>query len=160
MIGVEPHPQTFEVYKRNCGGFAECHELALTSVVAPTLRLRDNARDGNGIMNTGMASLSHGDGIAVRVEAFDDFVAREIGDAPIRLLKLDCEGPEIPILLECQRVAQCQEIVCEVHAGKGYWDVITGAISARLRSLGFETTKNLCSLPHAGQGHLFARKRR
>lgn len=39
-----------------------------------------------------------------------------IGDKPVRLLKLDCEGAEYPILLTTTKLHLVQEIVGEVHA--------------------------------------------
>jgi len=70
-----------------------------------------------GILNTGNGSVVWGLGEPVAKIAFDDVVdlATNRGERRVRLLKLDCEGAEWPILLTSQRLHLIDEIVGEFH---------------------------------------------
>ena len=70
-----------------------------------------------GILNTGNGSVIWGEGEPVPKIAFDQ-IADELsgnGARRIRLLKLDCEGGEWPILLTSQRLHLIDEICGEFH---------------------------------------------
>jgi FkbM family methyltransferase len=70
-----------------------------------------------GVLNTGDGSVIWGEGEPVAKVAFDDVVdlATNRGERRIRLLKLDCEGAEWPILLTSRRLHLVDEIVGEFH---------------------------------------------
>jgi len=70
-----------------------------------------------GILNTGNGSVIWGEGEPVEKLAFDDIVdsLTNRGEKRIRLLKLDCEGAEWPILLTSQRLHLIDEICGEFH---------------------------------------------
>lgn len=69
-----------------------------------------------GILNTGNGSVIWGRGEPVANIAFDDIVDRATkGGRRVRLLKLDCEGAEWPILLTSQRLDLIDEIRGEFH---------------------------------------------
>jgi FkbM family methyltransferase len=70
-----------------------------------------------GILNTGNGSVIWGVGNQVEKIAFDDLVdiATKHGERRIRLLKLDCEGAEWPILLTSQRLHLIDEVCGEFH---------------------------------------------
>jgi hypothetical protein len=70
-----------------------------------------------GVVNTGGGSVLWGLGEPVAKIAFDDVVdlATNRGERRIRLLKLDCEGAEWPIVLTSQRLHLIGEIVGEFH---------------------------------------------
>ena len=70
-----------------------------------------------GIVNTGNGSVLWGRGKPVAKVAFDDIVDRVTnrGEHRVRLLKLDCEGAEWPILLTSQRLHLISEICGEFH---------------------------------------------
>jgi FkbM family methyltransferase len=70
-----------------------------------------------GIVNTGNGSVIWGGGEPVAKVAFDDIVDRvtECGKNRVRLLKLDCEGAEWPILFTSQRLNLVDEICGEFH---------------------------------------------
>lgn len=70
-----------------------------------------------GILNTGNGSVIWGSGEPVAKIAFDDIVDRATnnGEHRVRLLKLDCEGAEWPILLTSQRLGLIDEICGEFH---------------------------------------------
>ena len=70
-----------------------------------------------GIINTGGGSVAWGVGEPVVKIAFDDVVDMTTngGERRVRLLKLDCEGAEWPILLTSRRLHLVDEIVGEFH---------------------------------------------
>ena len=70
-----------------------------------------------GVLNTADGSVMWGEGQPVAKVAFDDVVdlVTSGGERRIRLLKLDCEGAEWPILLTSQRLHLVDEIVGEFH---------------------------------------------
>jgi FkbM family methyltransferase len=70
-----------------------------------------------GVLNTGDGSVIWGEGEPVAKVAFDDVVdlATNRGERRVRLLKLDCEGAEWPILLTSRRLHLIDEIVGEFH---------------------------------------------
>jgi FkbM family methyltransferase len=70
-----------------------------------------------GILNTGNGSVMWGVGQPVEKIAFDHLVdlATDNGQNRIRLLKLDCEGAEWPILMTSQRLHLVDEISGEFH---------------------------------------------
>ena len=70
-----------------------------------------------GIINTGSASVVWGCGEPVAKIAFDDIVDRATnhGERQVRLLKLDCEGAEWPVLLTSRRLGLIREICGEFH---------------------------------------------
>jgi FkbM family methyltransferase len=70
-----------------------------------------------GILNTGNGSVIWGSGEPVAKVAFDEIVdlATNHGEHPVRLLKLDCEGAEWPILLTSRRLHLITEICGEFH---------------------------------------------
>jgi FkbM family methyltransferase len=71
----------------------------------------------DGILNTGNGSVVWGLGEPVAKIAFDDVVdlATNRGERRVRLLKLDCEGAEWPIVLTSRRLHLIDEIVGEFH---------------------------------------------
>lgn len=71
----------------------------------------------DGIVNTGGGSVVWGYGEPVAKIAFDDVVdlATTRGERRVRLLKLDCEGAEWPIVLTSRRLHLIDEIVGEFH---------------------------------------------
>lgn len=70
-----------------------------------------------GVVNTGNGSVIWGEGKPVPKFAFDEIVdlATNGGEKRIRLLKLDCEGAEWPILLTSQWLHLIDEICGEFH---------------------------------------------
>jgi FkbM family methyltransferase len=70
-----------------------------------------------GVLNTGDGSVIWGEGEPVAKVAFDDVVdeVTNRGERRVRLLKLDCEGAEWPILLTSRRLHLVDEIVGEFH---------------------------------------------
>lgn len=82
-----------------------------------------------GIVNTGSGSVLWGDGDVVPKIALDSVIDEIIGDGTgrIRLLKLDCEGAEWPILLTSRRLHLVDEIAGEFHElGGPYVEISEG----------------------------------
>jgi FkbM family methyltransferase len=80
-----------------------------------------------GILNTGNGSVIWGVGEPVAKLAFDDLVdaMTDVGAQRVRLVKLDCEGAEWPILLTSRRLPAIDEIVGEFHEIGGEFLEIT-----------------------------------
>lgn len=81
----------------------------------------------------------------------------------VRLLKLDCEGSEFPILYTAKELRRCQEIVCEIHLRftEAYadFDCTAAWLKRHLESQGF--TVEVAAHPTADarfNQHLFARR--
>jgi hypothetical protein len=70
-----------------------------------------------GIINTGNGSVIWGIGEPVTKVAFDAIIdeVTNHGEKRVRLLKLDCEGAEWPILLTSRRLHLIDEICGEFH---------------------------------------------
>jgi FkbM family methyltransferase len=70
-----------------------------------------------GVVNTGGGSVMWNAGEPVPKVAFDDVVdlVTNRGERRVRLLKLDCEGAEWPIVLTSKRLHLIDEIVGEFH---------------------------------------------
>jgi hypothetical protein len=70
-----------------------------------------------GVLNTGGGSVVWGLGEPVAKIAFDDVVdlATNGGQRRVRLVKLDCEGAEWPIVLTSRRLHLIDQIVGEFH---------------------------------------------
>ncbi len=86
--------------------------------------------------STAMHTVSKlpGGGPAVTAVSIDDALTE-----PVRLLKLDCEGAEFPILMTARWLDRCREIVGEIHY---YWETAEwhwAAVETRLRAAGFDT---------------------
>src|SRR5262245_15132229 len=82
-----------------------------------------------GIINTGRGSVLWGGRERVPKLAFDDIVdsITESGKKRIRLLKLDCEGAEWPILFTSRRLHLIDEICGEFHEiGGGFLEISEG----------------------------------
>lgn len=62
-------------------------------------------------MNTASGNIFASDGQPVSTVALDDI----IGDSKVKILKIDCEGSEFPILLTSQRLRQVCCFVGEYH---------------------------------------------
>lgn len=85
------------------------------------LHLSDCVRE-QALLNTGSRDVFAESGVPVQTMALDT-ILRLAG--PVRLLKLDCEGSEFPILATSERLGQVQEIVGEVHEYGGPHDART-----------------------------------
>jgi FkbM family methyltransferase len=86
-----------------------------------------------GVINTGSGSVVWGGGERVAKVAFDGIVDRLTngGAREIRLLKLDCEGAEWPILLTSRRLGLIREICGEFHEIGGDFPGISEDRAAR-----------------------------
>jgi FkbM family methyltransferase len=121
-----------------------------------------------GILNTGNGSVVWGNGEPVAKIAFDEIVdlATNRGEHRVRLLKLDCEGAEWPILLTSQRLGRISEICGEFHEIGGQFLEISEDRAAQKPVFSFEGTDKFTvdvlvdSLSAAGFTVTFHRHRR
>jgi len=93
-----------------------------------------------GIVNTGSGSVIWGGREPVPKLAFDEIVdlATNHGEKQVRLLKLDCEGAEWPILLTSQRLHLIDEICGEFHEIGGQFLEISEDRAAQKPVFSFE----------------------
>jgi FkbM family methyltransferase len=85
-----------------------------------------------GILNTGNGSVIWSDGEPVAKVAFDEIIdlVTKGGEKRVRLVKLDCEGAEWPILLTSARLELIDEICGEFHEiGGQYLEISEGRSS-------------------------------
>lgn len=115
VISFEPDPENAALAARNLAHFGSRCELHAAAVWrsdgrVPNLLL-GRAKER---LNTGGHSVvSDGGGVAVPVIALDAVLASLAG--PIRLLKIDCEGAEYPILFTSRHLDRVASIVGEFH---------------------------------------------
>jgi FkbM family methyltransferase len=130
LYGIEPDSANFEIAAEYLKPHIDSGRLQLVRGAAwRSDRNTDELRfDGyhpfpksftgmQGILNTGNGSVIWGSGEPVAKVAFDEIVDRVTnnGQHRVRLLKLDCEGAEWPILLTSQRLGLIDEICGEFH---------------------------------------------
>jgi FkbM family methyltransferase len=109
----EPHRGRLAMLRANAAriGGVECFTSAILAEAGRGSWL------GGGGATGGPTVVSDPDG-PVEVEAFDDAFARLLVASPagrVGLVKLDCEGGELPILLRSQRLAEADAVVLEWH---------------------------------------------
>jgi FkbM family methyltransferase len=156
VVCFEPEPRNFDVLKRNLAqwGRADCRRMGVwRSDEEGPMRFEDRGQD----------TATHFMSLTGTIEAPGvglDSILREFGE--VRLVKLDCEGSEYPILFTCTELPRAQEIVGEYHTlAKRVlpWDCTPDGLSRHLGSLGFDVS----IAPHDefghSVGHFFARRR-
>jgi len=82
--------------------------LVANSQVSSGLADEEISPDGT---NTGGGDIFAETGQPVETVSLDEV----IGDKKVKILKIDCEGSEFPILLTCKRLSQVETIVGEYH---------------------------------------------
>lgn len=138
VVVCEPAPANFAVLRQNLAPFAGRVDLRAVAVwggdvPADGLRLADPIDP----RNTGAGRTSTGPGVAVAVVAFDDLIDAVGGE--VRLLKLDCEGAEWPILATARRLDRVAAVCGEYHldAAPPRTPASTAVLEADLARAGF-----------------------
>ncbi|WP_110984088.1 FkbM family methyltransferase [Acaryochloris thomasi] len=154
IFAFEPFPENFELCQSNLAATSvtlankavwtldpsPLSPLFLTGFSPMLLDGPDPITPGD--MNTGTPSVFGSAGKAVETIALDDI----IGDQSVRILKVDCEGSEFPILLTAKRLKQVQYITGEYHLMEkwpaaalmdGYTEYTLGDLADCLTSLRF-----------------------
>jgi FkbM family methyltransferase len=116
VVGFEADPTNAAIAESHVAGDARAtvKRLALwrSDVDGPTLLRHGGYGAERGMVNTGSGDVFAADGPAVQAVGLDEVLAIY---GQVRLLKLDIEGAEFPVLLTCTRIRQVQTIVAEVH---------------------------------------------
>ena len=121
VYAYESHPINFAITFQNLARFGDrvvCSNLAVWRSDEPDQTLFNDLLNGPYQPNTGGISvLWNNEGLAVQTVALDEILieASEGLSKPIRLLKLDCEGAEYPILFTSKHLTIAQEICGEYH---------------------------------------------
>ena len=116
------------------GDRARVYNLAVwrSDVSATTVRFSGYGNTPSGVSNTGGGNvLWNGSGAGQTVNTTDlDSLLRSAGR--VRLLKLDCEASELPILLTSQELGRVTEIVGEYHEIGGEYNAATIPPAAKI----------------------------
>jgi FkbM family methyltransferase len=118
VVSVEADPENAYYLRHNihmaCGATDRC-------VIVTGAAWRSDPREPLEVLhfhaageNTGGGGVDE-QGFPVAAVPFDRIVELAAGDGPVRLVKLDCEGSEWPILFTSKRLPQVQAIVGEYH---------------------------------------------
>jgi len=129
VLSVEAHPQN---YGLACTHLHGAITMGLLDLRWGAVWRSDHHRDtvacggfsmiGSDIINTGNVEVQAGNtGQLIPRYALDDLI-QAYHPQRIRLLKLDCEGSEFPILLTSTQLHQVDEIVGEFHEFGGAYD--------------------------------------
>lgn len=149
VYAYEAHPENFEYTRQNLKEFANAFPFNLAVTRSDELRpeflfIKKKFPKFNlnkKLTNTGGlgARLTKGDEYyKVKTISFDKILS--IITNPIRLVKLDCEGAEFPIILTSNKLDMVNEIVGEYHLGNIYPDIPhkLHLLHKKLQDFGFE----------------------
>lgn len=163
---IEPDPSNFVLLEHNLSPYRDrvrLHHAAAWRSDESVSRL--SLHNPHAARNTGahqVTTLEHD--TSVEAIAFDELIARF---EAVRLVKLDCEGAEWPILLTSRRLGQVQAIHGEYHLGPlpeafrvaGFPDFSEELLRRVLEERGFAVTMQpLPPVPHPC-GLFFAHRR-
>lgn len=154
VTAVEPHPDNFDLLRRNTAKWVGQMQYARAALY---WRHKEWCPIQDRGPHTAMHCVGGGEqGIAVTAPrvTLDELIpippspAAANQQRPVRLLKLDCEGGEYPGLFECTRLAAVEQIIVECHtvtltdAPAEFNEKRVGhlAIITNLQANGFEVT--------------------
>lgn len=153
---VEPEAENFALLRRNLSPYADRVDLHCAAVWRSDDPVRELAMANPvGTRNTGAHQVRQGSGVPVI--AFDELIDHvTTGGRRVRLVKLDCEGAEWPILLTSRRLHRVDALCGEYHLGPvpevfqiaGVPSFEVGLLERTLTNEGFEVrTKALPPVP-------------
>lgn len=168
VVCCEPCPDNFALLRHNLAPFGKRAVLLNCAVwrsdqPAQRLRLFNPVSQAN----TGAVQARPGTcGPAADAVPFDDLVAElTVGGRRLRLVKLDCEGAEWPVLFTSRRLGAIDELCGEYHLPplSGPWPGLpepsTASLQARLCELGFSPQVVPCPRSSLPVGAFFAPRR-
>ena len=147
--------ENLELCERNLEPFAgrfTIHREAVWNEAGLELRFGRFPYWGDALNTGGASLLDPGEEYSARTVKFDDVVRTLTGTGPqrLRLLKLDAEGAEWPILLMSHTLAHIEQIVGEYHEIGGRYDDLDPA-TVKLPGFSRYTRQELMRcLRHAG----------
>lgn len=115
IYGYEVDKTNFDVYQQNAKEGMTSYNKAVwrSDIDVTTLKFDTNIVD----YNTGMGTIFGSDGIEVECVKLDDVLAEF---ESVRLVKIDVEGSEYPILYTSKQLHKVKEIVGEFHEDRCY----------------------------------------
>lgn len=138
VYAYEAHPINYVVAARNLERFGDravCRELAVWRSDSAGETLFNDPLANYSKPNTGGFSVVYNDfGLAVKSVGLDEILleASEGLTRPVRLLKIDCEGAEYPILFTSKYLAVVKEMCGEYH------EIPSEIVPPRARVEGYE----------------------
>lgn len=121
VYAYEAHPINHAITRKNLEQFgerADCRNLAVWRSDVPSQTLFNDRLNNQADPNTGgYAVVYNNEGLPIQTVGLDD-ILREATDGfkkKVRLLKLDCEGAEYPILFSAKHLKAVEEICGEYH---------------------------------------------
>jgi O-antigen chain-terminating methyltransferase len=121
VYAYEAHPVNHAIARKNLerfGARAECRNLAVWRSDVPSQTLfNDRLNNKSGPNTGGLAVVYNDDGLPVQTVGLDDILREATGGfkGKVRLLKIDCEGAEYPILFSAKHLNVVEEICGEYH---------------------------------------------
>lgn len=140
VMSIETHPENYELARSHLFEYMKTSRLDLRHGAVwrsdgneDILSLSNFPLIENTLINTGGAEVEINQRTSSLTKIpLDDLIANH----HIRLLKIDCEGSEFPILLTSQRLSQVCEIVGEFHEHQHY---TIEQLLSHLKEQGFTT---------------------
>jgi FkbM family methyltransferase len=117
VYGFEANPENFRAASNNLSSFEGRVHLAHAAVWRSDRKVQSLVFRDCPENNGGGSVWRPGDGPIIEAVAFDDVVraVTQNGRKRVRMVKVDCEGSEYPILLTSQTLHLVDEIVGEFH---------------------------------------------
>lgn len=121
VYAYEAHPVNHAITRKNLEQFgerAECRNLAVWRSDIPSVTLFNDRLDDESDANTGGHAVVYNiEGVPIQTVGLDDILDEATNGftRKIRMLKIDCEGAEYPILFSSKFLNTIEEICGEYH---------------------------------------------
>ncbi len=121
VYAFEAHPVNHAITLKNLQQFgerAECRNLAVWRSDIPSVTLFNDRLDADSDANTGGHAVVYNiEGVPIQTVGLDDILDEATNGfkKKIRMLKIDCEGAEYPILFSSKFLNSIEEICGEYH---------------------------------------------
>jgi FkbM family methyltransferase len=163
----EADPDNFRLLRHNMRPYADRARLSFNAVWRSDQAVSHLHFDNPNPRATGAGGVSAGAaGRTVPARAFDDLVSEATrGGRRIRLVKLDCEGSEWPILLTSRKLDLVDSLAGEYHLGDysgpfavdGFPEFTPAVLERHLTDQGFRV-RTLPLMKNPALGHFFAER--
>lgn len=121
VYAFEAHPVNHAITRKNLEQFGErveCRNLAVWRSDIPSVTLFNDRLDSEADANTGGHAVVYNvEGLPIESVGLDEIITEATGgfQRKVRMLKIDCEGAEYPILFSSKFLNAVEEICGEYH---------------------------------------------